>query len=106
MDPLWIALIAYGVSVIAYAFRVSMKYFQYLEGQTRNGTIITQSIAAGIIWPITFVVAGVRDVWSELAPVKVTPIEVAAPPLDPTGVMPDLSDVVARAAAENLGGVR
>lgn len=104
MDILWILLIVWGVSASLYAFRMILKYFQYLEGQIRNGTIITNGIAAGLIWPITFLLDGFRGIWQEIGPVKVetiAPVSVDQPvPIKP----PTLSEIIAGSALENLGG--
>lgn len=104
MDILWIVLIVWGVSAAFYSFRMVLKYFQYLEGQIRNGTIITNGIAAGLIWPITFLLDGFRGIWQEIGPVKVTAVEAAnldqPVPIKP----PTLSEIVAGSALENLGG--
>ena len=68
---LTLLLVVYGVSAAPYAFRMILKYFQYLEGQIRNGTIITNGIAAGLIWPLTLILDGLRGIWEEIGPVKI-----------------------------------
>ena len=102
MNPLWIALIAYGCSVVLYAFRLCQKYFAFFENDLRNGTIITQAIGTGIIWPLTFLLDGVRGVWDELKPVKVPEPAPVQQYFDPTAPLPGLGDLAAEAARENL----
>ena len=102
MDILWIALIAYGCSVVLYAFRLCQKYFMFFENNLRNGTIITQAIGTAIIWPLTFLTEGIKGIWTELEPIKSEPAVQPPPQFDPTAPLPGLEGIVADAARENL----
>lgn len=104
-------IVILGVSQALYGFRMALKYFQFLEGSIRNGTIITNAIGAGLIWPITLVLDGFRGIWEEIGPVKV--VEVDPHPthdtpfgqFDPTKPIVaglDIKDVVGANALENL----
>lgn len=105
MDILWILLIVWGVVAALYAFRLCQKYFAFFEGDLRNGTIITQALGAGLIWPLTLLLNGSLGVWTELKPVNVV-VNQPAPQFDPTQPLPGLDAIAAEAARENLSPPR
>lgn len=83
MNWYWLALIGYGVVALLYALAFARKWFEILEGESRNGFIITMALTQGLLWPWNVFWHGLKSTVQEILPEHAAPapaVVVAPPP--------------------------